>query len=474
MKKENGFTLVELLGVITIIGILAIITIPKVTQYVGKAKNTYYDQTIKNIETATNEYLMDYTDKIPDTEGGYTEILLKTLMDEKYIGTIQNNETKETCNENSVIRVTSGASKGANNNLKIDVCLKCGSMSSPASSCKSENVISFADSNLQPIKEYNLLPGTTYYPTVVKLGTPNEKIKITNLKSYNQGIVSQKDDTIKGVKGGTAVLEATAVLDGNTYITSLIVNVTDTVKPIDKIYVTKNKVTTDFSKSNLEANDVEYSDSAFTAYKTRAHSSYRVYAYSYPSDDDRDIECSIIDNKGYGTVTVKKEGTGRSQSCVVYTGAKVISYDPSKPEENIYLYIKTKYASDEASARKIPLDIDLGIPSITITGDGHTMRTASKWVYPRIHSGEGYYPLETSDIDCWGRGITCTKSGTSYNLKRTASKENSCYAYVSAKISYNNGTEIVPVEARYDVTCECYCKKTKYGVKWWRACSECY
>ena len=88
MKKENGFTLVELLGVITIIGILAIITIPKVTQYVRKAKNTYYNQTIKNIETATNEYLMDYTDKIPDTENGYTEILLKTLMDEKYIGTI--------------------------------------------------------------------------------------------------------------------------------------------------------------------------------------------------------------------------------------------------------------------------------------------------------------------------------------------------------------------------------------------------
>lgn len=474
MKKENGFTLVELLGVITIIGILAIITIPKVTQYVRKAKNTYYNQTIKNIETATNEYLMDYTDKIPDTENGYTEILLKTLMDEKYIGTIQNNETKETCNENSVIRVTSGESKGANNNLKVDVCLKCGSMSSPASSCKSENVISFADSNLQPIKEYNLLPGTTYYPTVVKLGTPNEKIKITNLKSYNQGIVSQKDDTIKGVKGGTAVLEATAVLDGNTYITSLIVNVTNNVKPIDNIYVTKSRISTDFSKSNLEAADVEYSDSAFTAYKTRAHSSFRVYAYTYPSDDDRDIECSIIDNKGYGTVTVKKEGTGRSQSCVVYTGSKVIPYNPSKPEENIYLYIKTKYASDEENARKIPLDIDLGIPGVAITGDGHTMRTVDKWVYPHIYSGEGYYPLETFDIDCRGSGITCTQSGSAYSLKRTASKENSCYAYVLAKISYNDGAEIVSDTERYEVTCECYCKKSKYGTKWWRACSDCY
>lgn len=475
MKKKNGFTLVELLGVITIIGIIAVIAIPKVTQYISKAKDTYYDQTIKNIETATNEYLMDYTDKIPDTENGYTEILLKTLMDEKYIGTIQNNETKETCNENSVIRVTSRTSKGANNNLKVDVCLKCGSMSSPASSCKSENVISFADSNLQPIKEYNLLPGTTYYPTVVKLGTPNEKIKITNLKSYNQGIVSQnKNNTITGVKNGKAVLEATVVLDGNTYITSLIVNVSNVAKPIDNIYVTQKDMINSLDQSSLEANDIEYSDSSFEAYKIKAHGTYTVYAYPYPLDDARNIECSIIDNKGYGSVSVKKSGTGRYQTCVISSGKNAISYNPNKPDENVYLYVKTKYAGDEEKARKIPLDIDLAIPSTVMSGDGHTMKTSKIWVYTHIYSGTGYYPLTSSSILCSGSGISCNKSGSSYYLERTASKENYCYATVTAIISYNNGTKIVTGEQKYTVTCNCYCKKVRYGINAWRACTDCY
>lgn len=136
MKKMNqkGFSLVELLGTIVLLGIIMLIAVPSVTQFLGKSKTTYYQSTLDNIESATIDYFIDHSDEIPNTKESKT-VQLSDLIEQEYIATIKDPDTKEDCNlSKSYIKVTNegydkekeSLKKGANMKLKFAVCLMCG------------------------------------------------------------------------------------------------------------------------------------------------------------------------------------------------------------------------------------------------------------------------------------------------------------------------------------------------------------
>lgn len=83
--NDKGFTLVELLTVIIILGVLAIITVPMVMGNVEESKKISYEKLIKNIEQTTQIYIRNNKDNIPGikTVDNVTLITLQDLVDKE-------------------------------------------------------------------------------------------------------------------------------------------------------------------------------------------------------------------------------------------------------------------------------------------------------------------------------------------------------------------------------------------------------
>jgi type IV pilus assembly protein PilA len=82
-KDQKGFTLIELMIVIAIIGILAAIAIPQFNSYRKRAYNAGANTDVKNAFTAAQAYFGDNAGEVPTSshllEYGYTQTSDVTL-----------------------------------------------------------------------------------------------------------------------------------------------------------------------------------------------------------------------------------------------------------------------------------------------------------------------------------------------------------------------------------------------------------
>ena len=105
-KKDNsGFSLVELLAAIVIMGILSGIAVVGVTFLLNKAGREYYKAQESEVIMAAKSYTQDNRSFLPKRVGQKNQIYLKTLQDKKYIGDVLDRNKKKCDPDRSYVQV---------------------------------------------------------------------------------------------------------------------------------------------------------------------------------------------------------------------------------------------------------------------------------------------------------------------------------------------------------------------------------
>jgi type IV pilus assembly protein PilA len=101
---EKGFTMIELLVAIALLGVLAAVAIPNLGKFIGQGKTESYAAELHNIQTGTMAMLVDSTAGVLDGEFGPTADMTTVLadsgditLDSYLVGLSDNGSTKTGC-----------------------------------------------------------------------------------------------------------------------------------------------------------------------------------------------------------------------------------------------------------------------------------------------------------------------------------------------------------------------------------------
>lgn len=118
--KSNGFTLVEVLVVIAILGILFGLSVGGVQRYIAKSQQQAYDTLASSSVEATKEYVMNHP--------GVTDVSFSSLKDGDYIDNIKNPKNKsEDCVGKVEIKKSYYGDKSTLDDYEYKVNMCCGS-----------------------------------------------------------------------------------------------------------------------------------------------------------------------------------------------------------------------------------------------------------------------------------------------------------------------------------------------------------
>lgn len=104
-KGNKGFTLVELLATIVILGILSSMAIAGVSVLIKKAKNSEEEANAKVIQMAAESYLQANKDNAPRSIGECTTVSVADLKNKKFLTDDITNSDSKSCMKNSYVKI---------------------------------------------------------------------------------------------------------------------------------------------------------------------------------------------------------------------------------------------------------------------------------------------------------------------------------------------------------------------------------
>ena len=129
--NKKGFTMIELLATIVILGILMALVYTSVSKYLSQALDTTYSGFEENIENGVANYLIDHSGYIPD-EGESLVVDVDKLVCEGYVESLEDpSRTGKTCNLESYVIVKRNNDTSSNMDLSYEACLVCSNYKSP-------------------------------------------------------------------------------------------------------------------------------------------------------------------------------------------------------------------------------------------------------------------------------------------------------------------------------------------------------
>ena len=121
--NEKGFTLIEIIGVVILIGVFALIAVPTVSKLLNRNRTDYYTSLEDSVKLAARDFFVDNSNYRPNGILKSQVVTATTLIGQNNIESI-NDYKGRTCvnetNDSYVVIINTGEEQ-----FEYGVCLKC-------------------------------------------------------------------------------------------------------------------------------------------------------------------------------------------------------------------------------------------------------------------------------------------------------------------------------------------------------------